>query len=136
MLSIRKAAANRRNAMLSTGPRTAEGRAVARLNAVRHGLNTPVPEFLLRACAGEYKALLDHVRERVPDQDLSDLVYALAAHSRLRRHRAELMQDIVALSASPGSSMKALWDQLLKLKRLETYERKSGSHLARLLARF
>lgn len=38
MLTEKQLEANRRNARLSTGPRTEEGRAVSRLNAVKHGL--------------------------------------------------------------------------------------------------
>ena len=38
MVSARKLAANRANARLSTGPRTAAGKAHSARNAVRHGL--------------------------------------------------------------------------------------------------
>ncbi len=38
MTSDKKAEANRRNALKSTGPRTPEGRNAVRLNALRHGL--------------------------------------------------------------------------------------------------
>ena len=38
MSSAKQIAANRRNALRSTGPRTDEGRAKCRLNAVKHGL--------------------------------------------------------------------------------------------------
>jgi len=38
MTSNRKAEANRRNARKSTGPKTPEGKAAVRLNALKHGL--------------------------------------------------------------------------------------------------
>jgi hypothetical protein len=38
MASEKQIAANRRNALKSTGPKTPEGKAVVRLNALRHGL--------------------------------------------------------------------------------------------------
>ena len=39
-ISDKQLAANRRNAQLSTGPRTAEGKAVVSLNALTHGLRS------------------------------------------------------------------------------------------------
>jgi hypothetical protein len=41
MVSIRRLAANRTNARLSTGPKSAGGKARSRLNAVKHGLAIP-----------------------------------------------------------------------------------------------
>jgi hypothetical protein len=38
MTSTRKSEANRRNALKSTGPKTPEGQAVVRFNALKHGL--------------------------------------------------------------------------------------------------
>ena len=37
MTTVKQIAANQANALKSTGPRTAEGKAVSRANAVRHG---------------------------------------------------------------------------------------------------
>lgn len=42
MTSKRQLGANRRNARLSTGPRSSAGKAVSAQNAMRHGLSTPV----------------------------------------------------------------------------------------------
>src|SRR2546423_14664819 len=39
-------AANRRNSKLSTGPRSAEGKAVSRLNGVTHGMTCRLPVVL------------------------------------------------------------------------------------------
>jgi len=43
MSSDRKVAANRRNAQKSTGPRTLSGKAIASMNALKHGLCTRKP---------------------------------------------------------------------------------------------
>jgi hypothetical protein len=46
MTSEKQAKANRENALKSTGPKTPEGKAAVRLNALRHGLLSK--EILLR----------------------------------------------------------------------------------------
>ena len=132
--TARKAAANRRNAQQSTGPRTAVGKAAASLNAIKHGLNTPVPLHIVRACEGQYGDLLNHVRATSAAIDPSDLVYAVAARARLRSHRAELMQIVVEAGLSDDAvDIAALRLAPTQLGRLETYERKSLSRLGRLL---
>ncbi len=131
----RKSAANRRNAQWSTGPKTAAGKSIAKLNALKHGLNTPVPDYMVRACADQYRELLDHVGEPSAEADgWGDLVYALAVRARLRGHRAELMQTVVEASLSEDIvDFAALRLALTQLGRLETYERKSLSRLGGLL---
>ena len=130
----RKSTANRRNAQKSTGPRTTAGKAAASLNAIKHGLNTPVPAYMVRACEGQYGDLLNHVRATSATIDRSDLVYAVAARARLRGHRAELMQTIVEAGLSDDAvDIDALRLALAQLGRLEIYERKSLSRLGRLL---
>src|SRR4051794_36491949 len=42
-LSEKRLAANRANALRSTGPRTRRGKGRSRVNAVRHGLRTSLP---------------------------------------------------------------------------------------------
>src|SRR5258708_37511480 len=44
--SLARLAANRANAKLSTGPRSAEGKAVSRLNGVTHGMACKLPVVL------------------------------------------------------------------------------------------
>jgi hypothetical protein len=132
--SSRNTAANRSNAQHSTGPRTAAGKAAASLDVVKHGLNTPVPVYMVRACEGQYGELLNHVRATSATIDPSDLVYAVAARARLRGHRAELMQTIVEAGLSDEIvDVDALRLALTQLGRLETYERNSLSRLGRLL---
>ena len=47
MTSEKKAEANRRNALKSTGPKTPEGKAAVSLNALRHGL---LSQEILSSC--------------------------------------------------------------------------------------
>ena len=134
MTTPRKISANRSNAQKSTGPRTVAGKSAASLNAVKHGLNTPVPDGMLRACEAQYGDLLNHVRATSATSDPSDLVYAVAARARLRGHRAELMQTIVEAGlAGETVDIAALRLAMTQLGRLETYERKSLSRLGRVL---
>ena len=55
MTSFRQFEANRRNALLSTGPKTKEGKRHSRLNAVRHGLTAETVVESLED-AEDYKA--------------------------------------------------------------------------------
>jgi len=62
MASDRKIAANRKNALRSTGPRSAAGKTRVSRNAVRHGLSAPIADLpvsaemdrLARKLAGEF----------------------------------------------------------------------------------
>jgi hypothetical protein len=87
MTSDRKAEANRRNALRSTGPKTPEGKAAVRLNALKHGLLSR--EILL---PGEDEEALRELGERLraelqPVGELENLLVdrIIAAYWRLRR---------------------------------------------------
>jgi hypothetical protein len=87
MTSEKKAEANRRNALKSTGPKTPEGKAAVRLNALRHGLRSE--EILL---PGEDEQALRELNERLRDelQPVGELENHLvdrivSAYWRLRR---------------------------------------------------
>ena len=87
MTSEKKAQANRRNALKSTGPKTPEGKAAVRLNALKHGLLSQ--EILLR---GEDEEALRELGERLrnelqPAGELENLLLdrIIAAYWRLLR---------------------------------------------------
>ncbi len=63
MTSEKKAEANRRNALKSTGPKTPEGKDAVRLNALKHGLL--FQEILL---PGEDEGALRELGERLRDE--------------------------------------------------------------------
>ena len=87
MTSDKQVQTNRRNALKSTGPKTPEGKAAVRHNALKHGLLSQ--EVLL---PGEDEAALkelgEHLRaELQPVGELENLLVdrIIAAHWRLRR---------------------------------------------------
>ena len=89
MTSDKQAEANRRNASKSTGPKTPEGKAAVRLNAVKHGLLSQ--DILL---PGEDEAAVRELGERLvaelqPVGELEDLLVEqiIAGVWRLRRLR-------------------------------------------------
>ena len=65
-ISTKKLQANQQNALKSTGPRTAEGKAVSRLNSLKHGLLSQ--EIVIQSGEGsengeEYKQLLCRLQQ-------------------------------------------------------------------------
>jgi len=94
MITQRQLRANRRNAKNSTGPRTPEGRAACRLNALKHGLAAadvilPSPEDQT-AFAELRSAFEEEYQPASPTehQTLNDLVAA-----RWRLERAQKMES-------------------------------------------
>jgi hypothetical protein len=64
MATIKQIDANRRNALQSTGPKTAEGKAAVALNAMKHGL--PSRELLLPGENGAaFAELAENLRAQV-----------------------------------------------------------------------
>ena len=87
MTSEKKAEANRRNALKSTGPKTSEGKDAVRLNALKHGLLSQ--EILL---PGEDEEALRELGERLRDElqpvgEFENLLVdrIISAYWRLRR---------------------------------------------------
>src|SRR5215212_7639637 len=87
MTSEKKAEANRRNALKSTGPKTPEGKSAVRLNALRHGLRSE--EILL---PGEDEEALRDLGQNLRDElqpvgELENLLVdrIIASYWRLRR---------------------------------------------------
>ena len=71
MATERQIAANRRNAQLSTGPRTPEGKATSSMNALKSGLDAE-SQFVLGEERADFAALqqeyLEHFQPTTPDQ--------------------------------------------------------------------
>src|SRR5215467_1741355 len=61
--SVRQIEANRRNALHSTGPTTAEGKHASRLNALKHGLRAKEVVIPGQEDPEEFEAILKELRE-------------------------------------------------------------------------
>lgn len=110
MLTAAKLAANRANAMKSTGPRTAEGKARAAQNARRHGLRA-----VFLADEGFTQEVKDLARlfagEGAPEE-----VFALACHLadahldyvRIKQIRLLAMREDPGFTKTPEKSIRRL----------------------------
>ena len=123
----RRLAANRANARLSTGPRSAEGKAASSANALSHGLAVPLsadPAFASRI--GALAAALAGP-DAPPDRRAWALVLAEAEADlqRVRDLRTEWLGSVI--DAGGGLDAAALAALLPRLVALERYERRARS---------
>ncbi len=111
-MSSKQLAANRRNAQQSTGPRTAQGRAVSKMNAVKHGIlskEVVVRGLRLKESPREFKALHQRFVESLqPVGPLEEMLVdqIVTAHWRLRRALTAESGEI-ALSVEEGAWQRA-----------------------------
>lgn len=99
----RRVAANRANAANSTGPRTPEGKAVSRWNAVRHGLRSRVlipPPLAGQESPAEFEALHQALRaEFAPATPFEELLVESIAANQWRLARVIRAEGRAILSA-------------------------------------
>src|SRR3982750_4131324 len=118
MTSEARIAANRRNAQHSTGPRTAEGKAKSRYNAVKHGLRSRSDDLVLpHEDPAELEAKIGRWVEQLaprnePERDLVEQAARLSwMLRRAQRHEAALLSRRVRKATEPGQahSLEAAW---------------------------
>ncbi len=135
-MSQSRAEANRANARRSTGPRTAQGKARASKNALRHGLNAAAPED-----AGDTAEVL-RLAARLAGRAQVSLAARNAAEAELHLARVRLIKQRILEDAirrieteseqdqtlGPDVVMaRALTDSAAELLVLDGYERKARS---------
>jgi hypothetical protein len=138
MTSSRKAEANRANAKLSTGPKSAEGQARSAQNARRHGLRSDagvghdaaLVERLQRALAGPAPSRAVHLAAHEAALAYAHLLRVQSAKSAL--YRRALRQVGADLSDDPASvppeiEAAALISVSTEWLTLDGYERKAIS---------
>jgi len=130
MISTRKAAANKRNASLSTGPRTLGGKLRSRHNSRRHGLATPVGndptaalniDRLARALAAYSNDYWRIEKARLVAENYFDLM-------RIRAARAELVWRIGGFEDGIDFDLNRAASAFEKIAR---YEQRTRSRLRR-----
>lgn len=138
MTSAKKIAANRRNALRSTGPRTGAGKARSRGNALKHGLAVPIA--LDSLFADRIKALTEELGSTIPDS-ADRIRLAACACAELERVQvlwAKLMDGEIAsacLDAIGGGEQSdgSIHSTLQFLPKLTRYERRAISKLGKTL---
>ncbi len=136
--STRRQEANRRNAQLSTGPRTAAGKARVAQNRTTHGLTGAGHTIL----TGEDPAAYDHllatlIAEHAPATETESHQVELLAHSQWRlRRAARLETEAFEDSLSPETGRFALTDAVMRAARYLASIRRSYSLALAELHRF
>jgi hypothetical protein len=121
-ISAKKLAANRRNALLSTGPRTARGKARAAMNSLKHGIlsrKLVIPEIEGEGAAREFHAMMaDLTADLNPMGALEHLMVQQIGVAAWRLRRVLKYENRVAFLNShrwkaPPSTLGALSDTML-----------------------
>ncbi|MER2267587.1 hypothetical protein [Methylobacterium oxalidis] len=134
MTSERAKSANRRNALASTGPRTASGKQRVAQNARSHGLSVARPNAAAEAEVGRLAELI--ASEHGSDPEVADaartlaesqinLARTMAVKARWIREEVEAGQNSGASKDPPGAFPSGAL--LQRLEQVERYERRAFS---------
>jgi hypothetical protein len=107
MATERQIQANRLNALKSTGPRTLEGKAISRANAVKHGLaaDVLVSDSIKDALDARLAEWDDHYKPDTPDK-----CFALGAAVACTFRIEECQANLEAIAGEHCSRARRTWD--------------------------
>ena len=142
MVSLAQLAANKANALRSTGPRTVSGKARTRQNALRHGLSAPLSAD--RASAERIEALADQIGISIsaPRAIVWSVAEAQLALIRVEETNTEILNRRAQLLRSPDDedgTRDSDWtplgmaELLAKLTAVVRYQRRASSKCKKLL---
>jgi hypothetical protein len=133
LISEKQREANRRNALLSTGPVTAGGKAAVRLNALRHGLRARTI-LLPGENAAEYQQLCNDLEsDWQPQNRTQQLLVEQMAVAQWKLARLEVGERSIFTQPMPAERQMALLDRFSSQRnRLERSFAKAMSQLEHL----
>ena len=100
--------ANRRNALLSSGPKTDEGKAASRLNAVTHGLTASLTEAVDRSQVDFEERKAKWREELRPETDVEETFFDQLVIESIRVERCQ--KTFLALCAQHARRARIEWD--------------------------
>jgi aspartate aminotransferase-like enzyme len=132
MTSTRKAAANKRNASLSTGPRTPGGKLRSSHNAFRHGLASPIASVPSAAVNIDRLAtvLAAYSNDNWRIENARGIAESHFDLARIRAARAEVLWRVGGLENCVDDELNQTLSALEKIAR---YEQRTRSRLRRCL---
>jgi hypothetical protein len=121
IVSSRRLAANRNNALLSTGPKTELGKLASRNNALRHGLARPVTEDADAATRVEFLAKVLEASRNDPwyCELARDLAESLVDLQRVRGVRAQILHQLGDLENADAAKHAWAANQIRRIGRYE-----------------
>src|SRR6266436_2663474 len=133
MATLKQIEANRRNSLLSTGPKTPEGKAAVRLNALRHGLRAHTV-VLPGENPEKFQQLCDDLEAEWQPQTRTEQIYVeQMAVSQWKLRRMEIGEVSLLVQKSAAKKQIPLLDRLWKAEaRLERSFAKAQRELERL----
>jgi hypothetical protein len=125
----RRRAANRRNARLSTGPRTGSGKLAAARNSLRHGLSVPV--FADPVLDKEIVELAERIANGSTDPQVQERARDVAAAQidvkRVRHARHALIARPAIGASVTEARSDEMRQEIKELWTLDRYERRAMS---------
>ena len=103
MTSLKQRAANRRNALRSTGPRTKDGQRRVSMNALKHGLTAPIEATPWASAVSDVEVLL--AAESLAAEVRHELARRIVEYERnVAFQRQVLLGQVIIPAPSDGSS--------------------------------